>query len=65
MSKLSTVKLIEKIVRAKVKLENVKVDHKDSCPVECDPEGYAPCSCGASATNSAVGSAIRELNIED
>lgn len=65
MSKLSTVKLIEKIVRAKVKLEGVKISHKDSCPVECDPEGYAPCNCGASTTNSAIDSAIKELKIDD
>lgn len=65
MSKLSTVKLIEKIVRAKVKLESTKVNHKDSCPVECDPEGYAPCNCGASLINSKIDSAKRELIIED
>ena len=62
---LSTAKLIEKMVRAKVKLENSKISHKDSCPVECDPEGYAPCNCGASKTNSAIDAATRELSIED
>ena len=65
MSQLSAVRLIEKIVRAKVKLERARSPHRDSCPVECDPEGFAPCNCGASATNSAIDSAMRELNIED
>ncbi|OGN06281.1 MAG: hypothetical protein A3B86_04145 [Candidatus Yanofskybacteria bacterium RIFCSPHIGHO2_02_FULL_38_22b] len=64
MSELSPTKLIEKIVRAKVKLENSKMNHKDSCPVESDPEGYAPCNCGASKTNGAIDAAIRELNID-
>ena len=62
---ISTAKLIEKMVRAKVKLEGSRMSHKDSCPVESDPEGYAPCNCGASKTNSAIDAAIRELNIED
>ncbi|MBI2674560.1 MAG: hypothetical protein HYX22_02385 [Candidatus Yanofskybacteria bacterium] len=64
MSELSPAKLIEKIVRAKVKLENSKMIHRNSCPIESDPEGYAPCSCGASKTNSAIDAAIRELNID-
>ena len=65
MSNLSTTKLIEKIVRAKVKLEGSRVSHKDSCSVESDPESYAPCNCGASKTNSAIDAVIKELNLED
>lgn len=55
--------LLEKIIRAKVKLESCRKQHNDSCPVEYDPEGYAPCKCGASAVNSAIFSALNELKL--
>ena len=55
--------LIEKIVRAKMKLEGGSKDHSDRCAVELDPEGYAPCSCGASSHNSSVQAAIDELKL--
>ena len=62
---VSIVQLIEKMVRAKVKLENSRVNHKDSCPVESNPDGYSRCNCGASTANLAIDAAIRELRIED
>lgn len=62
---LTVVSLIEKITRAKITLERAMRGHADSCPVEYDPEGYAPCNCGASAANGAVRDAIRELKLED
>lgn len=55
--------LIEKMVRAKMKLEGSHRSHSDHCPVECDPEGYAPCSCGASSHNSRISDAISELKL--
>lgn len=61
---ITTAKLIEKMVRAKVRLENSRVSHKNGCLVESDPEGYAPCNCGASATNSNINSAIKDLSLE-
>lgn len=61
---ITTAKLIEKMARAKIRLENSKVNHRGSCPVESDPEGYAPCNCGASTTNSTIDSAIKELSLE-
>lgn len=55
--------LIEKVVRAQVKLESSRVSHSDSCPVESDPEGYAPCNCNASAVNCRIDAAIQELKL--
>ena len=62
---LSTAKLIEKMVRAKVGLENCKIIHKDSCPVVYDPEGCALCNCGASKTKVAINLAIWNLKIDE
>jgi hypothetical protein len=55
--------LIEKLVRAKVKLEGTRRSHTDRCAVELDPEGFAPCSCGVSAHNSALEAALKELKL--
>ena len=60
----TTLKLIAKITRAKIRLENAKMSHRNSCPVETDPEGFAPCNCGASNTNYAIESAIQDLSLE-
>ncbi len=55
---------IEMIVRAKVKLEEARVEHKDSCASE-DPTGYpAPCTCGADKTNAGIDAALRELDLD-
>lgn len=55
--------LVEKIVRAKIKLEGQQRGHSDSCPVEADPEGFAPCNCGASSHNRKINNAIEELDL--
>ena len=52
------------MTRAKIRLENAKMSHRNSCPVETDPEGFAPCNCGASNTNYAIESAIQDLSLE-
>jgi coenzyme F420-reducing hydrogenase gamma subunit len=57
-------KLVEKIVRAKVKLEAARRRHSDRCPVDMDPEYMGPCTCGASSSNSAIDSALKELELE-
>ena len=55
--------LLEKIIRARMHLENVpRPQHSNFCPVE-DPESYAPCTCGASGKNKHVDSALRELKL--
>jgi len=50
--------LFEKIVRAKVKLEGAQKSHSSTCPAD---DGFGACTCGASSTNAAIGSALREL----
>jgi hypothetical protein len=40
-------KLIEKIVRAKVALEKSVASHSMSCPAD---DGYGACTCGAGAS---------------
>lgn len=55
--------LLEKLVRAKVKLEGARRSHSDRCMVEVDPEYHGPCTCGASGSNSAVNEALRELKL--
>ena len=55
--------LVEKIVRAKVILEGLKVKHGDRCIVELDPEGLAPCDCGASQRNGVLDKAIEILSL--
>ena len=57
--------LIEKIVRAKIALGRVRyAPHKGSCPVEWDPEGYAPCNCGAGSVGEAVSDALAALELK-
>jgi hypothetical protein len=60
----TNLKLIEKIVRAKVKLEGSKRRHSERCMVDMDPDYMGPCTCGASETNSAIDSALEELELE-
>ena len=55
--------LFEKLVRAKVYLENSRQGHSDFCPVECDPEGYSPCTCGAYTRNHAIDRALEALKL--
>ena len=65
MATKSELKLLEKIVRAKVKLESARRRHSDGCPVEYDPDYYGPCTCGASKTNAAIDAALHELELDD
>ncbi len=55
--------LIEKMVRAKIKLEGARRRHSDHCVTEYDPETMAPCNCGAADLNAALNDAARELNL--
>ncbi len=59
----SETKYVEKIVRAKVKLESFKKEHSSGCIPENDPESFAPCSCGASEHNSKIDSILKELSL--
>lgn len=55
-------KLVEKLVRAKVKLENARKKHADHCMFE-DPDYMGPCTCGASTINEALNEVLEELEI--
>ncbi len=61
---LTNIQLIEKIVRAKVGLENAKVSHKDSCASEDTTGMPVPCNCGASKVNSKIDQALRDLKLD-
>lgn len=57
-------KLIEKMTRAKIALENfIKKEHSEMCPVN-DPESLRPCSCGLSEHNQKVNEIINLLEIQ-
>ena len=58
-------KLVEKIVRAKVVLERAQRRHEDHCRIEGDPEYLGPCTCGATKSNAAIHEALRELSLDD
>lgn len=63
MSEYTTVQLMEKIIRAKIALEKVKsAPHRVTCPME-DPESYAPCNCGASASSGPIQEALNALKL--
>lgn len=56
--------LIVRMTEAKLLLQQVQREggrHSDRCVVELDPEGYAPCSCGASSRNGKIDDAIKKL----
>ena len=59
------VKLIEKIGRAKLLLEQGREDHTENCNVSINPDGMAPCNCGASKHNALIASVIRELTLDE
>lgn len=56
--KFTQEQLIEKMVRAKVRLEGTLKEHPVSCPAE---QGDGPCTCGADKHNAAVRAALRDL----
>ncbi len=64
MAKLTTTALIEKIVRAKVRIEMMRRSHADRCIVELDPDSTAPCDCGATTLNREIESILAELSLE-
>lgn len=49
----------------RIKQQMKTVKHRDSCPVENDPEGYAPCNCGASAQRQGLQTALDALKLDD
>ena len=56
-------RLIEKIVRAKVALEGAKTGHSSRCMIDMDPEYRGPCTCGADANNGAIKATLKELEL--
>jgi len=62
---ITIMELLEKIVRAKVRLEQMKRPHSERCIVELDPDSTAPCDCGASQHNASVTAALKELSLDE
>ncbi len=60
----NTVRLLKQIGRAELALNQAKKGHSERCIVELDPDGMAPCNCGASATNAAIDKALKELQVD-
>lgn len=58
-------KLIERMVRAKIKLEGLHMPHRSMCEAGDDTGAPCGCRCGADEYNSRVTSAISDLRIED
>lgn len=58
---LSYEELIERMVRAKIRLEGSLKQHPVSCPAE---QGDGPCTCGADKHNENIRAAIRELSFK-
>lgn len=58
---LNEIKLVEKMVRAKMALENSHSSHTMACPAE-DPHMAGPCRCGADKRNRSIEKALRELD---
>jgi hypothetical protein len=66
MATKGEIRLIEKIVRAKVKIESMKRGHSHGCPAEDDTGYGAPsCSCGADEINAKANSALKDLSFND
>jgi len=55
--------LMEKIIEARLIAKQAMKSHADRCVVEMDPEGYAPCNCGATAANNALQEVIDKLKL--
>jgi hypothetical protein len=63
MAEYTNVQLMEKIIRAKIALENSIVPCKMSCASE-DMTGHpVPCNCGADNTNRGIREALRALKL--
>jgi len=59
-----TVKLIEKIDRAKLLLEQAKISHRSNCDAKLFPDEMKPCDCGAAEHNSLIDKIVRELSFD-
>lgn len=55
--------LMEKIIRAKVRLESMVTGHSDNCMIELDQDYTGPCTCGAGVRDSQIKAAIKELTL--
>ena len=64
MATKEEIQLIEKIARAKMRLEGMTKGHSSNCPVDMDPDYMGPCTCGASEVNAGLKAAIKELSFE-
>ena len=65
MAELTKGKLIEKMVRATVKLEGIKLLHKDTCPLSFrDVESDDECNCGAREIKNTIQETIKDLSID-
>lgn len=63
MAEYTNVQLMEKIIRAKIALENSRVQCKASCASE-DITGHpVPCNCGAERANYRIEEALRALKL--
>jgi len=56
-------KLLEKIIRAKVRLEEMEVEHNEACPA-MDPVMAGECTCGADAHNGKIFAVLHELSLD-
>lgn len=64
MAKKEEIKIIEKLTRAKVKLEAMLKKHSDNCMIEMDPGYHGPCTCGAGEHNKRIEAVIAELSFD-
>lgn len=64
MATKEEIKLIEKLARAKMKLEGLIKNHSGKCLTE-DPEYYGPCTCGMDEYNKRIEAALKELSLDD
>lgn len=55
--------LIRKITMAESKLEAIRKEHHDTCPVN-DPHMPAKCTCGADELNAMIDSVLLDLKIQ-
>jgi hypothetical protein len=53
--------LIEKIARAKLRLEEAQLAH--TCLLGSDSDYYGPCRCQAGPVNAKIALALRELEL--
>lgn len=62
---LTVEQLIVRMTEAKMLLKDVWRElggHGNFCPVEADPEGFAPCNCGFASKGRKLDEAIEKLS---